>query len=94
MPDYDPFAGAQAAAEFRLAAAYASMYADDGDEDEGELSPEIQMEMQLLSGPFCGCETCVVREVLDAAQLHLIKTIRPEDLARMQDREYPSEQDD
>jgi hypothetical protein len=86
---YDPFVGAQQAAELRLAACYAVMYEDQGEEEE-DLSEEVRLERNALLGPFCGCECCIVREILDAARLHLLGTITPEDLARNQGREYPS----
>jgi hypothetical protein len=49
---------AQQAAEERLELAYAVL--NDDVDDEGE-----------LAGAFCGCLTCTVREVLDAAAPHL-----------------------
>jgi len=49
---------AQQAAELRLLTAVDMLMAD---------SAEWQPEWDDLAGPFCGCDTCVVREVLDAA---------------------------
>lgn len=54
---------AQRAAEERLELAYAILN-EDIDEDS-ELADQ-------LAGPFCGCMTCEVREVLDAAYPHLL----------------------
>lgn len=51
---------AQRAAEERLEAAWALIH------EEGEEGEEPE-----LAGPFCGCLTCEVREVLDAAYPHL-----------------------
>lgn len=49
---------AQEAAEARLAAiGDAEALLDDG----------VEVEDYPACGPWCGCETCVVREVLDAA---------------------------
>jgi hypothetical protein len=50
---------AQQAAEERLELAYAVLN-DEAEDEAGE-----------LAGPFCGCMTCEVREVLDAAWPHL-----------------------
>lgn len=59
-PPTDYGLAAQRAAEERLEAAWAAL-----DDEEGECEdPE-------LAGPFCGCTTCLVREVLDAAYPHL-----------------------
>lgn len=60
---------AQDAAERRLEIAREHLF-DDG-EGEG------------LSGPYCGCETCLVREILDAAWPHLYR------LAHHADTEAP-----
>jgi len=49
---------AQQAAELRLMTAVDMLI----NEDDGWLP-----EWDDLAGPFCGCDTCVVREVLDAA---------------------------
>jgi len=49
---------AQQAAELRLMTAVDMLMSDDSD---------WQPEWDDLAGPFCGCDTCVVREVLDAA---------------------------
>lgn len=58
--DSDWAAEAQKAAEEHLAACYEAMW---DEHDEGLDSPAI--------APFCGCDTCVVREVLWAAWSHL-----------------------
>lgn len=57
-PVADHAAAAQRAAEERLEAAYMAL-----DDEEVEV-PELAAE-------FCGCWTCEVREVLDAAYPHL-----------------------
>jgi hypothetical protein len=63
---------AQKAAERRLAICWEVMMASDGG-DEGDLD---QIEgVDELAGVFCGCETCVVREVLDAAWPHLVRVL-------------------
>lgn len=49
---------AQQAAELRLMTAVDMLMSGDD---------EWQPEWDDLAGPFCGCDTCVVREVLDAA---------------------------
>jgi hypothetical protein len=56
---------AQRAAEFRLAAANEFLWLEEegefaGIHDEARVAPD-------LAGPYCGCDTCLVREVLDAA---------------------------
>lgn len=57
---------AQRAAEEHLAACQEAMYATEGIDDPQDWpeSPSI--------GPFCGCDTCVVRETLHAAWPHVI----------------------
>jgi hypothetical protein len=50
---------AQRAAEERMELAWAVLN-DDAEDEAGE-----------LAGPFCGCLTCEVREILDAAYPHL-----------------------
>jgi hypothetical protein len=53
----------QAAAEAHLAACWEAFYVETENDDEydGEALPSPAI------GPFCGCETCVVREVLAGA---------------------------
>ena len=53
---------AQRAAELRLMTAVDMLL----NEDDGWVP-----EWDALAGPFCGCDTCVVREVLDAAWPHM-----------------------
>jgi len=53
---------AQRAAELRLMTAVDMLL----NEDDGWVP-----EWDSLAGPFCGCDTCVVREVLDAAWPHM-----------------------
>jgi hypothetical protein len=50
---------AQQAAEAHLAAC--------DDALEAEQDPDAEFEWPMLAGPYCGCPTCVVREVLHAA---------------------------
>lgn len=60
---------AQRDAEARLATLMALVY-DDADFDDPRWDGLQQ------AGPFCGCDTCYVREVLDAAWPHLIEAAR------------------
>lgn len=62
---------AQRAAEFRLAAANEFLWL----EEEGEFAGihEEAKAMTDLAGPYCGCDTCLVREVLDAAWPYLYR---------------------
>jgi hypothetical protein len=60
-------AAAQKAAEHRLAVANEMLWAD----EEGEREDVDRPEWDELAGPFCGCDTCIVREILDAAWPHL-----------------------
>ena len=53
---------AQRAGEQRLNIAMEVVYAEFDDEVDGESE---------ISAPFCGCTTCVVREILDAAWPHM-----------------------
>ena len=57
-------AAAQKAGERRLAIGAALIYEEDLSEVEGDPSE--------LAGPYCGCDTCVVREILDAGWPHLV----------------------
>lgn len=62
---------AQRAAEERLATANEWLWLDEDGEhaglhDEARPAPE-------LSGPYCGCDTCLVREVLHAAWPYLYR---------------------
>lgn len=62
---------AQRAAEKRLEVANEWLWLDEegefaGDHDGARVGPE-------LAGPYCGCDTCLVREVLDAAWPHLYR---------------------
>jgi hypothetical protein len=66
---------AQQAAERRLAFCQAQLYADEDDDE-----PEPVLEDDGPCAPFCGCDTCTVREVLDAAWPYLL------DLARLEVR--------
>lgn len=62
-------ARAHAAAEARLNLAYAILAAEEGDLDEELPEGYLAIAERELAGPFCGCQTCIIREVLDAAQL-------------------------
>ena len=57
---------AQHVAEARLAAAYESLWQE-------EAGVYDTPELDQLSGPFCGCDACVVCEVIDAAWPYLKK---------------------
>ena len=59
---------AQKAAERRLAIAQCMAF--DEEDSLAELEPPGSYEE--LEAPFCGCETCVIREVLSAAWPHLL----------------------
>ena len=60
---------AQRAAEQRLKGCWAAQEFYDEHYDDGEQPPE-----DPSCAPFCGCTTCIVREVLDAAYPHLCDT--------------------
>lgn len=60
---------AQAASEARLERAYYELH-EDPDEYEGDGSDTF--------APFCGCLTCVVREVIDAAYPYVREAARLE----------------
>lgn len=66
MTTYDLEKAAQKAAEERLNAAYERLWS----EEDGDVPHEDSPEWDEV-GPFCGCETCIVREVLDAAWPYL-----------------------
>jgi hypothetical protein len=63
-------AAAQKAAERRLAVGMAQVWGEEDDVVALELEPPA--DPGELAGPFCGCDTCIVREVLDAAWPHMI----------------------
>jgi hypothetical protein len=63
-------AKAQQAAEARLAYCQAQLYEDDLD--------DLPEPAEQPCGPFCGCDTCIVREVLDAAWPYLLELAREE----------------
>lgn len=59
---------AQEAAEQQLAAAeIVLMHEEEFDGSEDVTKEEYEAAAAKLAGPFCGCTTCVVREVLAAA---------------------------
>ncbi len=60
---------AQAAAEKRLA--YCNALEWDSDDMEG-------IEVSEPCAPYCGCDTCVVREILDAAWPFLLQAAKEE----------------
>lgn len=60
-PDYDWGYEAQQVAEAHLSACHEALFAEQ-DADDCSMIPESP-----ASAPFCGCDTCVVREVLYAA---------------------------
>lgn len=66
MTTYELEQAAQKAAEERLNAAYERLWSEEDGEAPHEDSPEWDEV-----GPFCGCDTCIVREVLDAAWPYL-----------------------
>lgn len=66
---YEASEAAQKAAEARLELAYAVLNGEAEDLTD-DMDAELAGE---LAGPFCGCITCEVREVLDAAYPHLAK---------------------
>lgn len=59
QPDHDYGAEAQQAAEEHLRRCYEAL----DDETEGS---EVDWDAIGVQAPFCGCDTCVVREVLTA----------------------------
>lgn len=69
MSDYEQ--AAQRAAEQHLAACQEWMWAE---EEGGE---SLERECPSV-GPFCGCDTCIVREILWAAWPHLLALAREE----------------
>lgn len=64
---------AQSAAERRLAYGGATIYGDDA-----EPTAEEEFPGEQLLGPFCGCDTCIVREVLDAGWPYVLELARRE----------------
>ncbi len=63
---YEADLRAQQAAEKRLSICWeVEEYADE------DLPPELEAEAAAIAAPFCGCQTCEIREVLDAAYPHL-----------------------
>lgn len=66
---------AQQAAEAHLALCWEAFYSqeDDGEGDDGDEPSESP-----AIGPFCGCETCVTREILYAAWPLMEASVRAE----------------
>jgi hypothetical protein len=75
---------AQHAAERRLSVANAMFVAD----EEGGHDDADHPEWDEISGAYCGCDTCIVREVLDAAWPHLKEIAF---LMIMDDKKSPSD---
>ena len=67
MTAYELEQAAQRAAEIRLAAASDMLFHDEEGEPDGQDHPE----WDEISAPYCGCDTCIVREVIDAAWPYL-----------------------
>jgi hypothetical protein len=80
----DPYLAAQRAAEDHLDACFEYidiMESPNEPDDERYDVPE-----DPASAPFCGCNTCIVRETLLAAREHLLRTLpsaQLPELARM-----------
>lgn len=66
-PSVDYAARAQKAAEDRLAAASEILDFEGESQLSDEDAKSYEQAYQQMAGPYCGCETCIVREVLDAA---------------------------
>lgn len=69
MTDRDYGLEAHQAAEQHLEACWEAMHA----ENEGEV-----VDWPVTAGPFCGCMTCEVREVLHAAWPLMLEAAREE----------------
>lgn len=67
MTTFELEQAAQRAAEMRLAAASDMLFHDEEGEPDGLDHPE----WDEVSAPFCGCDTCIVREIIDAAWPYL-----------------------
>lgn len=64
---------AHQAAEERLEAAFLVLAAE---EDDEPIEPAVvEAAAGQLSAPFCGCTTCLIREVLDAAYPHIARLV-------------------
>jgi hypothetical protein len=63
----------QKAGELRLAAANFTLFEEEQDEEKPE-----ELAGEELAGPYCGCDTCIVREVLSAAWPHMLELARQE----------------
>lgn len=63
---------AQQSAEKRLAAAADMLWSEEAEYLGGTYhNGHGEVAEEQFAGPFCGCDTCVVREVIDAAWPHL-----------------------
>lgn len=60
---------AQRAAERRLAHCADELFTEDDDNAEGR---DLVDDLCECSAPYCGCDTCTVREVIDAAYPYLL----------------------
>jgi hypothetical protein len=69
---------AQAAAERRLAYLTAMLYVEEEGVDGDVADIEAEFPDERSAGPYCGCDTCIVREVLDAAWPHILELAREE----------------
>lgn len=58
---------AQRAAEAHLEACWEALHEQEDADMAGEWESSAPDRWPVTAGPFCGCETCVVREVLFAA---------------------------
>jgi hypothetical protein len=64
--EIDHFYEAHKAAEEHLAACWQWMEGEES--EEGHEEPMVEPDQ---AGPFCGCQTCEIREILHAAEPHL-----------------------
>ena len=71
----DACLAAQKAAEARLEIAATVLEYEDCGELLGLSHAEYERAAAQLAGPYCGCNTCVVREVLDAAMPHVERVV-------------------
>lgn len=69
----------QQVAEAHLDSLYAEMWDGEGEEDyDDPLQLPGHNAPIEAQGPFCGCTTCVVREVLNASGVQLLRLIMDE----------------
>lgn len=89
-PERDWGFEAQQAAEKHLDLCDAHMYWEEEGEAEGEDRPEGESP---AIGPYCGCQTCTVRETLYAAWPIIEEAVRSGDFDSEQDKQIPYELD-